>query len=327
MVVPTTRPDLERAGLRDHNEKKARKAMTDCFKFKNILDNLHEGVYCVDLNRKIRFWNKGAERITGYTAAQVTGSGCGDNILVHIDAGGKKLCHSACPLSATIKSGQTHCDELIYLHHADGHRVPVAVSVSTILDDEGQVIGAIEIFKDNITEVYDKNYIEDLKRAALLDHLTGLPNRRYLEVKLHSAFAEMQRHATAFGLLLLDLDHFKQVNDTFGHQVGDQVLQMVARTLQSNTRAYNLVSRWGGEEFLALINHIQEAELRLVAEKYRALVANSFLICGGQQVSVTATVGCTMARPDDTPETLLARADRLLYGGKRQGRNCLVCEV
>jgi len=300
--------------------------MSNCFEYQDILDSLFEGVYCVDTNREIVFWNKGAERITGYSAKEVRGSGCGDNILVHTDEFGQQLCKTGCPLFSSINRGEPHSEENIFLHHKEGHRVPVRVSVSTIKDDDGQIIGAIEIFKDNVAKVHDDDYIEDLKKAALLDHLTGLPNRRYIEMKLSSAFDEMKRHTTSFGVLLIDIDHFKGVNDNFGHNLGDRVLQMVSRTLENNVRSYNLVGRWGGEEFLAIINHVKEEQLQIVAAKLRALVKNSFLDHEGQQVRVTVTIGSTMAKSSDAIDSLLARADVYLYQGKNQSRDCVVLE-
>ncbi|MBU0675748.1 MAG: sensor domain-containing diguanylate cyclase [Proteobacteria bacterium] len=295
--------------------------MPSCFELKDIFNSLHEGVYCVDLDRKIKFWNKGAERITGYSATEIIGSSCRDNLLVHIDAFGRKLCQTNCPLSSAIDLGENHREELLYLHHKNGHRVPVAVSVSTLRDPKGTVTGAIEVFKDNIALGFGQEYIEDLTKAALFDHLTELPNRRYLEMKLHAAFETMHRHGISFGVMLIDIDHFKKVNDRFGHLTGDRILKMVAGTLQSTTRAYDHVSRWGGEEFLVLINHIRKNDLRSIAEKYRTLIEKSFLTFEGKQLHVTVTIGASQARPEDTPESLLARVDSHLYSGKDGGRN------
>lgn len=296
------------------------------FELQDIFDSMYEGVYCVDTNRNIQFWNKGAERITGYTAPEVIGSSCRDNLLVHIDSFGRKLCETGCPLSSAINQGDRHCEELLYLHHKDGHRVPVAVSVSTLQNHEGQTIGAIEIFKDNINLAFGLDYIEDLKKAALFDHLTELPNRRYLEIKLHGAFEEFFRHSISFGVILIDIDHFKQINDTYGHAVGDRVLKMIAQTLGNNTRSYNLVSRWGGEEFLVLVNHVRAGQLQRIAEKYRTLIENSYLNSGKERISVTATIGGARAEPSDTIISLLARADRRLYAGKNAGRNQSCCD-
>ncbi|MBZ0156918.1 MAG: sensor domain-containing diguanylate cyclase [Alphaproteobacteria bacterium] len=300
--------------------------MEDCVAYKDLLDNLYEGVYFVDTGRKITYWNKGAERISGYSASEVVGSRCADNILVHIDERGKELCKHGCPLVSAMLNGKSHCEDRVYLHHKSGHRVPVAVSVSTIRDPGGTAVGAIEVFRDTDSRTLDPQLIEDLKRAALLDTLTGLPNRRYIEMKLSASFEELRRHGIPFGVLFADIDHFKRINDTYGHSAGDNVLKMVGSTLHGNMRAYDMVGRWGGEEFIAVVSHVDRDQLLVVADKLRSLVEHSFLSHGDIVIRVTATMGATLARPDDTQESLLERADRLLYRGKSCGRNCSILE-
>ena len=300
--------------------------MKELFEFRSILDSLYEGVYCVDNERKIVFWNRGAERITGYSASEVVGSSCADNILVHVDEQGQNLCISGCPLMATIELGKSHAEDNLFLHHKNGHRVPVSVSVSSIRDSDGRVIGAIEIFRENFVTVYDKQYIEDLKRAAMLDPLTGIPNRRSLETKLRAAIEEKLRFNTSLGIFFADIDHFKKVNDTYGHEAGDQVLKMVAKTLNSSMRAYNLLGRWGGEEFIGIVTHIDSEGLRILAKKLRVLVETSFLDYNGKMINVTVTIGGTMSRGNESMQSILQRVDELLYKGKKIGRNCIVVD-
>lgn len=173
----------------------------------------------------------------------------------------------------------------------------------------------------------EKERVEELEKEALLDHLTGLPNRRHLDMKLAAYFEEMRRHNVTFGVLFMDVDHFKQINDAHGHHTGDCVLKMISSKLKSNMRAYDFAGRWGGEEFVAVINHADEEQLSTVAEKFRALVENSSLTADGQSVKVTVTIGATIATADDTIESLLERADLNLYVGKTCGRNRVILEA
>jgi diguanylate cyclase (GGDEF)-like protein/PAS domain S-box-containing protein len=289
--------------------------------FKNIVDNIYEGVYFVDLERRITYWNRGAERITGYSAAEVVGSSCADNLLVHMDDAGKCLCTAACPLVDVMQLSCRHSSGQVYLHHKEGHRVAVSVSISVISDDNGVPIGAVEMFSEKPAFDQDRQLIADLKREALIDLLTGLPNRRYLQLNLTGSLAEYERHGIGFGLVFADVDRFKQFNDSYGHEVGDRVLRLVGNSMVSCMRAYDMVGRWGGEEFLAIIRFTDEAQFRLVAEKLRLMVAGSFLTWQGQQLAVTVTLGATMVRPGDTIDTVVNRADRLMYAGKQAGRN------
>ena len=299
--------------------------MIDDSTFKGMLNDLAEGVYFVDMNRTILFWNKGAERITGYSPQEVTGSSCADNILVHVDADNKNLCRSGCPLSRVMRSGIQHSENNIYLHHKDGHRVPVSVIVYPLKNRRGKIVGAVEIFRDT-ARLYDDQYIEDLRKAALLDFLTALPNRRFIDTRLRAAMEESKRHGTPFAVLLIDLDRFKGVNDTYGHDVGDRVIKMVAKTLEANMRAYNMIGRWGGEEFLAIISHVSADNLRVYSRKLCSLVEDSFVEHDGKIIRVTVTIGMAMARQTDTIQSLLKRADMALYRGKEGGRNCPVFE-
>ena len=127
----------------------------------------------------------------------------------------------------------------------------------------------------------------------------------------------------AFGFLFMDLDHFKDVNDRWGHVVGDEVLKFVGRTLVANARPYDAYGRWGGEEFAGVIRCIGAADLERLGNRLRCLVETAFVVHAGTRIGVTLSIGATLFRPDDTVESLVKRADELLYRSKREGRNRL----
>lgn len=293
--------------------------------YKILLENLHDGVYFVDVNRRITFWNRGAERITGFTADEVMGSSCADNILVHTDEQGHFLCNGSCPLLNSTESGCV-CTADVYLHHKDGQRVKVSISASPILDTEGAIVGAIEIFRDVTSQLLDSRVMEELKKSALVDTLTDLPNRRYLEMKLNSCLEEFKSLGPAFGVIFGDIDSFKQINDTYGHLVGDSVLKMVARTLSGNIRAVDFIGRWGGEEFVLLITHVPGEHLKSIADKLRALVESSFLLVDDTRLQVTISLGATAVCEGDTADSILKRADELMYRAKHSGKNCVMMD-
>jgi len=293
--------------------------------YRSVLDNLNEGVYFVNLERRITYWNKGAERITGYSAEEVVGRDCADNLLVHVDEAGKHLCTADCPLVDIMKQNCSHKNDQVYLHHKSGHRLPVSVSISLIRDAGGTPIGAAEVFYETKKIDPDAQLIESLKRETLIDMLTGLPNRRYLQMNLTGALAEYNRHGIGFGLLFIDVDHFKHFNDTYGHEAGDSLLKLVGTTMGNCMRAYDMIGRWGGEEFLAIIRFTDDRQFLLVAEKLRTMVENSFLMHKDEALNVTITLGATHVRQGDTVETLVDRADRLMYKGKQAGRNRVHC--
>lgn len=289
--------------------------------YKDIIDNLYDGVYFVDRERVITYWNKGAERITGYGAHQTVGRSCRDNLLNHVTANGIQLCTHNCPLAAVMEDGRPREAE-VFLHHADGHRLPVVVRATALRDSEGKVIGAIETFSNNTDVVNTRRKLEALHHAAMTDPLTRVGNRRFLDGRLSALVAEFKTNATKSGLLFLDVDHFKQFNDTYGHNTGDQVLRMVAKTVRHSLRATDSVGRWGSEEFIAIIYDLEDVNsLVAAADKVRAQVQHSRLDVEGQGLAVTVSVGGTLLLPNDTPEAFVARADALMYQSKQAGRN------
>jgi diguanylate cyclase (GGDEF)-like protein/PAS domain S-box-containing protein len=287
---------------------------------RNILDQLHEGVYLVDLNRTILYWNDGAERITGYSSSEVVGSSCADNILIHVDDEGQSLCKLACPLQHTMGDRQTREAE-VFLHHKEGHRVPVLVRTAPLKDDADRVIGGIEVFNENLARSAMREEIETLRKLALQDQLTEIGNRRYAEMALQSRHSELDRYGWNFGVLLIDIDLFKRFNDRYGHDIGDLVLKMVASTLSSNIRTYDIVGRWGGEEFLVVIEKISADELASRAEHLRMLVESSARVIDGERLSVTISTGGSLARAGESIDDIVKRADNLLYRSKESGRN------
>ena len=290
--------------------------------YARILDNLHDGLYFVDEKRVVTYWNKGAERISGFTSVEVVGKSCADNVLTHVDHGGKCLCRSSCPLAATIADGRERETE-VFLHHKDGHRVPVFVRVSVLKDETDKVIGGIELFTDLSNLHINDARVQELEKLALLDNLTQLANRNYLERELRARFAEMKRLKVPFGILFIDIDHFKRFNDTYGHDVGDKVLQLVAATFVNNSRPFDIYGRWGGEEFVGIFRNINSDDLTLAGNRLRLLIEHSYLMHAEQKLSVNISLGATLAKEGDCIEELLKRADTLLYASKEQGRNRL----
>jgi len=291
--------------------------------YKQLIDSLYDGVYFVDANRTITYWNRGAERITGYSAAMLVGHGCADNLLMHTDQEGTQLCLHGCPLASTIKDGIPREAE-IFLHHKDGHRVPVSIRIAPMHDESGNIIGAVEIFSDSSDKCKILNELRELKHIALIDTLTGLGNRRFASLEFERMIMALRRYQVPFGLLFVDIDNFKDVNDTFGHEIGDQILVMVGKTLTNALRRPDRVSRWGGEEFVVLVPGVDGAMFRTVAERMRRLVAASALPVQGTEsmLRVTVSVGGSLAVDNDTLESLAARADAMMYRSKDAGRNC-----
>ncbi|MCO5163230.1 MAG: GGDEF domain-containing protein [Mesorhizobium sp.] len=160
-----------------------------------------------------------------------------------------------------------------------------------------------------------------LEHAALTDGLTGMQNRRYFDDALREYLEEFRRIGKPVGLLLLDLDHFKSVNDTHGHDVGDEVLRVVAGCLREFTRYHDVVARLGGEEFAVVAPNMDTDMLIKLAERIRKAIAALTVTTGNVRLRVTTSIGIAIWDGKENAEQFYRRADRMLYEAKRLGRN------
>ena len=213
-------------------------------------------------------------------------------------------------------------DELIGSLHfgsADPHRYEPGTATD-LLERLGGIVG---VCLDNALNQ------ERLKMAGLTDALTGVHNRRYFDHRCQIEVAQARRHQHALACMFLDIDGFKRINDTFGHQLGDEVLRAVGNTIQGCLRAGDTIARYGGEEFIALLPRASRSHVREIAERIRAAVAAQPLASG---VSATISIGLSMLPGDadgrgsaELAAELIRHADEALYLAKHQGRNQVVC--
>jgi len=286
-----------------------------------MLELLYEGIYFIDLDRTITSWNKGAEKITGFKASEVVSRKCFSNTLNHMDDCGNKLCDGGCPLHLTMQDGVAR-EARVFLHHAKGHRVPVLVKTMPMYDENEKIIGAIEIFIDDGNKIQILNKMEQYRKEATEDALTGIANRRNLEILLNSRLYEFETMKIPFALAFIDIDNFKHVNDEFGHDVGDEVIKMVTKTIDGNARKHDVIGRWGGEEFVALLSNIGSEDITQAAERIRVLVEQSSVRnSDASEVKVTVSIGVTEVQYEDTVDSIVKRADMLMYKSKVAGKN------
>jgi diguanylate cyclase (GGDEF)-like protein/PAS domain S-box-containing protein len=286
-----------------------------------LLEAMSDGMYVVDRDRRITYWNASATRITGYTAAEAAGRFCGDGLLNHVDECGTELCGTRCPLKATIRDGVSRTAH-VYLHHKDGHVAPVRISAAPLRDGDGTIVGAVETFIDDAETTSTNRRLQEAEQLALLDPLTGVGNRRYLERVLQRRFADWSRERRRFGVLMLDVDRFKTVNDTHGHDAGDAVLTVMVRSLSRALRHQDELCRYGGEEFAVVTGPATARELEALAKRLLMVVRESrFSTAGGDRLPVTISIGGALVVDGDDPLALVRRADQLLLRAKHEGRD------
>jgi diguanylate cyclase (GGDEF)-like protein len=190
-----------------------------------------------------------------------------------------------------------------------------------LVDGDKISVGASTIFKFTYQDQVDERYQKRLFESALRDGLTATFNRRYFVDRLNTEMRFASRHDKALALLFVDIDHFKKINDGFGHQAGDHVLAAVARELTATIRAEDVLARYGGEEFAIICREIEKEGALALGERLRGAVERARYEYEGRAIPVTISVGAAVARKPQQVQPLIAAADAAMYEAKRAGRN------
>ena len=198
------------------------------------------------------------------------------------------------------------------------------ISDARVLNDGDKIsMGGATILKFTYQDDLEEQFSKNLYESAVKDGLTGLHNRRYFDERLRSELTFANRHRATLALLMLDIDHFKRINDEHGHQTGDTVLREIARRLSSAMRAEDVVARFGGEEFAIICRSTGESEAKVLADRLRVIIADEISTPNGSPLRVTVSIGIAVV-PNagiTTELDLVNAADRALYWAKRSGRN------
>ncbi|MDB4976468.1 MAG: diguanylate cyclase with and sensor [Myxococcaceae bacterium] len=279
-------------------------------RFRTITELATDGIITADAFGRITLWNQGATRLFGHQESEVLGRPIAmlmperyvldhDHAFVGFDE------------TRMLKAvGRT--TELTALRK-DGSEFPVELSTSTWFED------GTRYFTTFVRDISERKRLEAaILTLASTDHLTGLLNRRAGEDKLQRELVRSRRYERELSCVLLDIDFFKRINDTYGHATGDHVLRNMARLLSERIRGSDAAARWGGEEFLLVLPETGLTGAYELAEALRKLVASTSF---DLPIGVTISLGVAQVGPDETPEHVVARADELLYAAKRNGRN------
>ncbi|MBP7503017.1 MAG: diguanylate cyclase [Aquabacterium sp.] len=272
------------------------------------LDATQDAVMIANAQGEIEFVNHGFELITGYSRVEALGQNpamlkSGE----HTEAFYGRLW-------AAIQSGQTF--RAVFINrHKQGHLIHCEETVSPIRDAGGAVTHFVSVIRDQTARAHTE---QTLREQATRDPLTDLLNRRAGEWQLERAFLAAREGQKPFCLIMADVDHFKAINDTWGHPAGDQVLQRVAAVLRTGVRATDSVVRWGGEEFLLVLPNCEQAAALLQAERLRERVADAEQ---GEMGRVTVSMGVAELQRGETLANLMERVDQALYQAKHAGRN------
>jgi diguanylate cyclase (GGDEF)-like protein/PAS domain S-box-containing protein len=281
------------------------------------LNSIGDAVLSTDLSGKVTYLNLLAERMTGWSCAEAAGRPLAEVFNI-IDGETREAAQN--PVELAVQQGKTvPLPSNCILIRRDGFESPIADSAAPIHDRGGQITGAVIVFRDVSVE---RAMSLQLSHMAQYDVLTDLPNRTLLNDRLTQAIASARRHDTGLAVLFVDLDRFKQINDSFGHAMGDALLQSVAHRLLACVRTSDTVSRLGGDEFVILLSelgHVEDAVM--AANKVLSALAAPHRVAQ-HDLDVTVSIGVsTFPFDGQDAETLIKNADTAMYHAKENGRN------
>lgn len=277
-----------------------------------VLSSIGEGVALIDAEGRIEYLNPVAERLCGRSSTSAQGRPASE-VFESFDRHRHQRTSTA--MEDTLRTASPVIKQTVMIQECGDRRV-IEELATPLYDRHHEVVGAVSILRD-VTETLLKT--EELAYAADHDPLTGLPNRSLLTSRLHQAIARAQRREESFALLFLDLDRFKEVNDTMGHAAGDAVLVEVARRLTDTVREEDTIARLGGDEFVVLLEGpSQQHNVSAIADKIHQILREPYQL-GTQSATVSVSIGTSLF-PDHgrDPDALLGHADTGMYGEKKK---------
>lgn len=299
------------------------------------LERVGLGIFAVDREYRIVLWNRFMDEHSGLTAAQAIGRSFFDCFPDLPRAWLKRKFDTVFLLHSGSFSSWQHRSWLLPFEHD----CPITGSLDLMQQDcafmplieNGEVVAVCVTIAD-VTELAvawkeREVALEALRDSSERDALTGLYNRRHVDRRLQAEYNSWTRHRDSFAVLLFDIDHFKRINDTYGHPTGDAVLRKIASTVSPQLRNSDILGRYGGEEFMVILPHCNEAGAAVVAEKVRHAIEQDALELSSGELKVTVSVGgCAAAEGLTGVAALVAEADQALYDAKHAGRNqvCIV---
>lgn len=287
-----------------------------------LLTSLKDGVAFTDCEGNVEQWNVAMERLTGLAAEAIVGKKWSTSALRLRDADRSRDDETSCPLEECLTSGETVRRAMV-IEAVDSDPVSVHVEVAPVAGEHHGSIGTVIVVHDLSDREQLERRLQTLRKQTTEDPLTRVANRAHFDETLQQLVEQTSAGAPTFSLVICDLDHFKRINDTFGHPAGDEALKVFAEILRNHSRDGDLVARYGGEEFLLLAAACDNATGAKRAEVIRQALEQTPLECLGGE-AVTASFGVTEFQSGDSPETVLARADRALLKAKDNGRNRVV---
>ncbi len=290
--------------------------------YEHLLETMHDGVVFVDVSLRIVKWNRAIELLTGIAAANAEQQLWDPAMLQLRDEHYKLIKAEQCPVARAIREGNRSCQRVL-VTDSKQEKISIDAYITPVVGADGAIHGATLLLQDASSRISLEERLQRLNEKATQDGLTGIANRAEFDRAHERCVTLHQERGRPYSLIICDLDHFKRINDTNGHQAGDEALIAFATLLRQCCRGGDMVARYGGDEFVVLCEDCDSDAAAERAETMRdAWSRHPLLMLNGK--CLTASFGVSGLQTGDTGETMLRRADRALLQAKSEGRNTVV---
>ncbi|MDO9578482.1 MAG: sensor domain-containing diguanylate cyclase [Candidatus Cloacimonadales bacterium] len=288
--------------------------------YQTLLENLYEGIYYVDLERRIKYWSKGAEIITGYKSSDVIGKQCSDKFLAHTSLTGKNLCKSACLMRNTLATGSYNKTE-VYLRHKDGHNVHISLRISPMYDAQKNIVGATHIFTNN--EAYLSLRPDEIKKNYELyyDNITGLPSCYNSKLILKTKIEEFRRYHWPFATFIMHIDNFEHLKKIYELNLLDGIIKHFSSLIKQDIRPFDILGRWSENQFMVILINVKKKAMLMLGERMRTLIENSVFTAGKNSINLTFSQSGALIGKDIQSEDLIEKLEELLKQSIAAGGN------
>ena len=303
------------------NIKKTKEVLLDIqnVSVEQLFKYLEDGVIIFDKEKRVLFLNPAAEVLFGYRAEDLLAENA-HRLFVCNEFHNRVACDGHCMMEPCLFEGKSSHSEL-FLLPSQGDPVPIETNTYPIFNEQGTMEGAIRFFKESKIRPPLPAPLNNLKNKAYIDDLTDLANRRFSEASLNAKLAEMRRFEWPFAVALMDVENFREINDTHGKETGDRVIKHISNLFLSHLRASDIIGRWGGETFIAIFANTHKEGAYQASEKFRSLIEKNPFETGAEKIKSTLSTGVTEALSEDTFQSLIKRVEDLLVKSKEEGKN------
>ncbi|WP_158558742.1 sensor domain-containing diguanylate cyclase [Mitsuokella sp. AF21-1AC] len=291
---------------------------------RTLMDAMPIGCYVLRPDHTVLYWNPAAERLLGFSAEEMQGRRCVDMPLGCSFTDSSRI-GSHCPAIIAYATGKPRTLEM-FMRRKDGRDVLLRNTLVPLKDEEGTVRELVSFFVPLTEENYDQGLVKAIYETATRDPLTCLPGRKFMEVCLDEAMEIYRRTEQPFAVLFADVNNFHDINNTYGHAVGDDLLRAFGIALRQYGRKADRFCRWGGDEFVGLLHLKQPDDIKGAAQRFLRIASDCETTENGQTISCRAAIGITVVRKDDTIHTIVARADHYMYLAKKRKEDQIVTD-